>query len=998
MTTAIQIALVDLLASWNIRPTRVIGHSSGEIAAAYCAGALTQESALAVAYHRGRVALKLKDLKDGAMLVVGLCEEEVKSDISTLDQSCVNVACVNSPSNITVSGDRAAISELSANLKARNVFFRELAVEVAYHSCHMEYVAEEYLAALQNIQPKSGNKVVFHSSVSGKPVNASDLGPGYWVSNMVNAVQFSSSLGSLLFDKESDTALDILVEIGPHSALQGPIKQIVQHHTKQSASHVQYNSALVRNVHAVHTCHALVAQLLVNGFPVDLSAVNCPLSSQSNKVLVDLPPYTWDHSTSYWAEPANSRKEGERAYSRSDILGVKVRDSTSTEPRWRNIVRPSEIPWVNDHVVQSNTLYPAAGFLAMAIEAEYQHSKMRCGNIKGYSLREVTIDHALLLSQDAAGVETVISLRPHNESARALSDLWNEFSISSSVDGSSWTENCRGLISVQEHVQGTEVDGGRRAHEESEQFRQLKSDFEKECTTTIDDQEMYKSLGKLGLSFGPTFANLQKVRASSNRCVAEVSVPNTAAVMPAQFEYPFIIHPATLDSCIHAVFPIGDRYHQQDQGTPVPTFIEELFISQSIEKTPGHVFKVYAQSDISDVGSRANIGHGRKTNCLSVFDREQVDLEPMITFNGLVFTTLPNNTREVIDTEERRIYYQTDWQPDPGFLSSVQATEISAAFRKPFPLEDQACISQQAAFYYAELALETLSNEDVAAMQPHHRKLHASLNRSCSAVHDGQLGMFPTYDWLRLNSEERTAICARVGQIPYGILLCPIGENLSRILRQEIDPLSVMVEEDRLERYYRTYEPIERSYQQAAVYIKLLGNKNPHLNILEIGAGTGGATLPILEALSGIGVSPPNFTNYDFTDLSPAFFEKAREKTGRWGELVTFKKLDIECAPILQGYEPESYDLIIAANVVHATSCIESTMKRIRGLLKPGGTLILIEITVQTIAASLVFGTLPGWWNGTSHCPFPCFKSRLIKSSKRRNPCRWASIVRKSVG
>lgn len=276
LTTAIQIALVDLLASWNIRPTRVIGHSSGEIAAAYCAGALTQESALAVAYHRGRVALKLKDLKDGAMLVVGLCEEEVKSDIATLDQNCVNVACVNSQSNITVSGDRAAISELSANLKARNVFVRELAVEVAYHSCHMEYVAEEYLATLQNIQPKSGNKVGFHSSVSGKLVNASDLGPGYWVSNMVNAVQFSSSLGSLLFDKESDTALDILVEIGPHSALQGPIKQIVQHHTKQSASHVQYNSALVHNVHVVHTCHALVAQLLVNGFPVDLSAVNCP--------------------------------------------------------------------------------------------------------------------------------------------------------------------------------------------------------------------------------------------------------------------------------------------------------------------------------------------------------------------------------------------------------------------------------------------------------------------------------------------------------------------------------------------------------------------------------------------------------------------------------------------------------------------------------------------------------------------------------------------------
>lgn len=102
MTTAIQIALVDLFASWNIRPARVTGHSSGEIAAAYCAGALTRESALAVAYHRGRLAMKLKGLKDGAMLAVGLSEETAKSSIGKLIQGSVKVACVNSPSSVTV--------------------------------------------------------------------------------------------------------------------------------------------------------------------------------------------------------------------------------------------------------------------------------------------------------------------------------------------------------------------------------------------------------------------------------------------------------------------------------------------------------------------------------------------------------------------------------------------------------------------------------------------------------------------------------------------------------------------------------------------------------------------------------------------------------------------------------------------------------------------------------------------------------------------------------
>ncbi|KAK3169216.1 hypothetical protein OEA41_008599 [Lepraria neglecta] len=430
--------------------------------------------------------------------------------------------------------------------------------------------------------------------------------------------------------------------------------------------------------------------------------------------------------------------------------------------------------------------------------------------------------------------------------------------------------------------------------------------------------------------------------------------------MPAQFEYSFIIHPATLDSCIHAVFAIGARCNQQDQGTPVPTFIEEMFISQSIQKTPGHVFNVYAQSKMKDVGTKANTGPGQQSESLAIFDREQTDFEPRITFNGLVFTSLANNTQEETEIEERRIYYQTEWQPDPSFLSSVQVTEISAAFRKSFPQDDQACISQQATFYYAERALEVVSAENFTAMQPHHRKLYASLTGFCSAVRNGQLGMYPTHNWLCLISDQRAAIFARVRQIPYGTLLCPVGENLSWILRQEVDPLSVMMEDDRLERYYQTYEPIEQFYQQAAVYIRLLGNKNPHLNILEIGAGTGGATLPILEALSNTGTGPPNFTNYDFTDLSPAFFEKAREKIGRWSEFVTFKKLDIESDPAQQGYKPGLYDLIVAVNVVHATSRIENTMKRIRSLLKPGGTLVLMEITVKTMAASLIFGTLPG--------------------------------------
>ena len=972
MTTAIQIALVDLFASWNIRPARVTGHSSGEIAAAYCAGALTRESALAVAYHRGRLALKLKGFKDGAMLAVGLSEETVESLIEKLTQGSVKVACVNSPSSVTVSGDRAAIVELLVQLQYQGVSVRELAVEVAYHSHHMQDIADEYLASIAAISVRDDSTTEFFSSVSGKCIPKSELGPGYWVLNMVNTVQFSKALQSLLrypdnehrVQENLDIKIDTLVEIGPHSALRTPIKQILQHDPKLRASNIHYVSALVRNTSAVSTCQSVVAQLFVNNHPVNLKAVNLSPGSKNNQILVDLPPYTWTHSTSYWAASVTKHGDGTDTSSRNDILGIKATDSTCLEPRWRNIVRPSEVPWVNDHVVQSNVLYPAAGFLAMAIEAEHQCRVTKNDNARGYSLREITIGHALIIPQNADKVETMISLRPYNESLRVSSDIWDEFCVSSSVDGSPWIENCRGLISVQKATETTEVDGGRQNREEFDRFRNMISDFETKCVTNMDTQEMYKALDGLGLSFGPLFTNMRRARFSADKCIAEIAIPDTIAAMPAQFEYPLIVHPATLDSCIQSVFPIGARCSQQDQGTPVPTFIEEMFLSQSIERSPGHVFEAYAQSEEKSATDAKGKGGGQRRDSLVVFDSGQTNLQPNITINGLVFTYIAKDTLDVKNGDERRISYQTVWNADPSFLSPAQANEMSAEFRQPFPQHDQTCITQQASFYYAERVLKTLSAEEISAMQLHHQKLCNSLIEFCNNVRAGQLGPFSTLEWLGLDPEQRAVICARVAQVPSGIVLCHIGENLSRILGQEIDPLSVLQEDDRLERYYQTWEPFRQSYQQAASYIKLLGIKNPHLSVLEIGAGTGVATQPILEALSGAGTRSPNFINYDFTDSSAAFFERSKKKLSRWSDVITFKEFNIEYDAIEQGYQPGSYDLIIAANVVHATSRVESTMKRIKSLLKPGGTLILIELTVKTMANQLVFGTLSDWWHG----------------------------------
>ena len=461
LCTAIQIALVDLLASWNIRPTSVTGHSSGEIAAAYTVGALTWQDAMTAAYYRGVASENMvrTNRVHSAMMAVGMSEENALSFISGLKQGQATVACINSPSSITVSGDESAIDELEALMKDRNIFARKLEVQVAYHSHHMALVGDGYLAAISGIKTQDRGDIEFYSSVTGQRTNSFELGPAYWVANMLGQVKFSDTLSRLCRETTggkkgrkhgaSASAVGILVEIGPHSALAGPIKQILKADIKLKDASINYLSALVRKSSAVETCLELASTLITEGYPVTLSALNHPTGQEIHSLLVDLPPYAWNHSKSYWAESRLSKVYRNRSYPRSDLLGVQDRNSNALEPRWRNLIRTSEMPWVKDHRVQSDVVYPAAGYLVMAIEAACQRATEMSISILGYRLRNIVIRQALVIPEESGEVEMTLNVRPYNESARASSDIWHEFCVFSVTEDDQWTEHCRGLISVQ---------------------------------------------------------------------------------------------------------------------------------------------------------------------------------------------------------------------------------------------------------------------------------------------------------------------------------------------------------------------------------------------------------------------------------------------------------------------------------------------------------------------------------------------------------------------
>ncbi|KAF4457622.1 polyketide synthase, partial [Fusarium albosuccineum] len=225
LCTALQIALVRHLQRAGVRPAGVVGHSSGEIAAAYAAGALSLEEAVITAYYRGYVT-KLQT-RTGGMGAVGLGVQ----DVSKYIQDGVVIACDNGPNSVTLSGDVDVLDKVLGDIKADNpeTLTRRLKVEIAYHSHLMKSLAAQYQ---ELIEPELARKdlkrpvivgIPFFSSVTGKVVTfGEDLGPDYWVSNLTSRVRFTTAVSRAL-EKFPDS---LFVEIGPHLTLSGPLRQI----------------------------------------------------------------------------------------------------------------------------------------------------------------------------------------------------------------------------------------------------------------------------------------------------------------------------------------------------------------------------------------------------------------------------------------------------------------------------------------------------------------------------------------------------------------------------------------------------------------------------------------------------------------------------------------------------------------------------------------------------------------------------------------------------
>lgn len=789
LCTILQIALVDLLESWNIVPSAMAGHSSGEIAAAYCLGALTKEDALKVAYYRGLLSSQMKALApslQGAMMAVGASEPEAQSWIDGQSRDDVVVACVNSPSSVTVSGGISGIAGMEAMLKEQGIFARRLKVETAYHSPHMEMISVPYLGMMKDVETRDGRQNrKMYSAVTGGPVDPSELGPVNWVRNLVSPVLFYDALyGLLQADRRTtEIAVDVLLEIGPHSALQGPINQIMKKH---SIKDVGYHSILSRGQSGIETALGVAGDLFAQGVPVNIGQVNNDIdgaSGGSPRPLIDLPSYCWNHSRTFWAESRISKQYRFREHPRSSLLGAPCSSFGEKERLWRGFQRIPEAPWIRDHKIQASIVYPAAGYIAMAVEAACQVAA-KGKVIRDFKLRDVQIMAPAVVTEES-DLECVLQLRPHVVGTRDSYSTWWEFTVSTSLNGQDLRQNCCGLLLID--YQSTEDTGIKLERDlEDQALKDLYDEVEKLCQTSEEPKDFYADLASLGLNYGPTFQNISHIRRRNGQscCAVEISDPDFLE-MSGQIDRPHVIHPANLDAMFHAVFA---AFKGQLKEAMVPTSIDEIVISASIPFKLGTRFKGLSNAS----------KHGFRELMADVVMLDECSNKPAVIVNGFCCAAISGTSAaddDQIEPTTRKLFSKLIWKPAIELLSSDRTRQlINATIPRVLTPESAGRVekSEMLAFFYICRTLKQVPISMVPT--PHLQELYRWMQEQRTLVdahtHPSQA---LSEDWYGIDDKmaRKYQLDVEAGGAE-GNALCQIGRNLGQVVLGNVDAAQLL--------------------------------------------------------------------------------------------------------------------------------------------------------------------------------------------------------------
>ncbi|MGF6596758.1 acyl transferase domain-containing protein/NAD(P)-dependent dehydrogenase (short-subunit alcohol dehydrogenase family)/acyl carrier protein [Paraburkholderia sp. GAS448] len=512
----IQWGLAALLGAGGVKPGAVVGHSVGEVTAACVSGALSLEDALRVSYERSR--LQARTAGSGSMLAVGLGSEAVADWLKPFE-GCIEIAAINGPNTLTLSGDTAAIATLAAQLTACEVFNRVLTVEVPYHSHLMDPILAELETSLHAIVAREP-EIPLYSTVTGRRVEGPGFGAGYWPQNVRKPVAFLAAIQSLL-----DGGFVAFVEVGPHPVLSSALRDCARERAKE----IHVIETLRRHEAERIRVQRAVAQVFASGCEIDWKMLN----GQGHAIA--LPNYPWQRDRQ-WVETERAiyQRVGPTA---RPMLGFELYPAADV---WANDLEHEALAYLKDHIVSGTPVMPAAGYMETLLEIAASLDP----DAPGWRLADVEIRAPLVISADRA------------------------------IDYVSTCERSTGSVAIHSIDAGKTGEGqlhltGTVGPLPSSEVRRIDLDtLRASLGAEQDATDFYRQLSRIGLQYGPKFRAVRSLRIAPEGARVLALIESPAELPDAGYH----AQPAMLDACFQVLVGMLD----DSESTWLPTGLKEL--------------------------------------------------------------------------------------------------------------------------------------------------------------------------------------------------------------------------------------------------------------------------------------------------------------------------------------------------------------------------------------------------------------------------------------
>lgn len=552
---------------------------------------------------------------------------------------------------------------------------------------------------------------------------------------------------------------------------------------------------------------SLAGTLFQRQLPLNMDAI-----FRKSPVLTDLPNYSWCHDSAYrkearivrdWSvdipQPLNSFTNPScrrlRKFPRHELLGSRILEGNDLDPTWRNLLSLEDVPWIRDHKLNDDTVFPATGYICMAGEACRQLS-----TAEGFTLQNVLITNALVV-KDGAAVEIMTTARP-SRLTDFLDSEWFDFTISSFSDV--WVTHCSGQV---------KAGGERKIPTIIQSFHRVVS-------------APYEGLRSVGLNYGPNFRGLQNVTVEpgSNMASARILAPCTT------IQDSYQIHPTTMDCCLQLFMTAASEgISRRLDRLFVPTKIEELYIGKI--------------SPHSDLLAQATSVRNSTASISGYAVATSQDGDTVLSFNGGSFSPVDSEAAEMDSVAAAEII----WTPNIDLIAvdTLIHPRREKNMRQDWLLVEELCVICMIEMQYCLPAFDDAL--------PHLSKFHSWLDTQLkSTAEAGHIMGDITATVKVLASAER---CARISDLrqqtmsgkaaAVATLVLRVFDSYQTLFGGAVSPLEILLPDDGLTRFYNVLE----SLSDYGEFFSCLGQYNPGLRILEIGAGTGGTSSRVLNAL-----------------------------------------------------------------------------------------------------------------------------------------------------